>query len=267
MRTPLRRLFPAAVLALLAAPAAAEPATVKILQVNDWDRIEERDGRGGYARLRAVLAREGAAAPEVLVVHAGDAISPSLLAGFDNGAHMIEILNLVAPDVFVMGNHEFDFGPDVAKRRVAEARFPVVNSNVADRDGSPFAGTVESRMVEVGGYRLGFLGLTTPDTVELATAGYATFRPVLETAKATAAKLRGAGADLVVAVAHTTLGDDLALINQGAVDLIVGGHDQDLRVMYDGKVAMTESYSQADYVTAIELSIDRVKDKIGRAHV
>ena len=71
MRTPLRRLFPAAaVLALLAAPAAAEPVTVKILQVNDWDRIEERDGRGGYARLRAVLARENAAAPEVLVVHA-----------------------------------------------------------------------------------------------------------------------------------------------------------------------------------------------------
>ena len=259
----LRHLAPSvAVLALLASAASAAPVTVKILQVNDWDRIDEREGRGGYARLRAVLNRENAAAPEVLVVHAGDAISPSLLAGFDNGAHMIEILNQVSPDVFVMGNHEFDFGPDVAKQRVAEAKFPVVNSNVTGQEGSPFAGTVESRMVEVGGYKLGFFGLTTPETVELATAGYATFKPVLETAKAMAVKLRGEGADLVVAVAHTSLGDDLALMNQGVVDLIISGHDQDLRVIYDGKVAMTESFSQADYVTAIELSLNRVKDKL-----
>jgi 5'-nucleotidase/UDP-sugar diphosphatase len=250
-------------MALLAAgPALAEPVTIKILQVNDWDRIDERDGRGGYARLRAVLTRENADAPEVLVVHAGDAISPSLLSGFDNGAHMIEILNRLPLDVFVMGNHEFDFGPDVAKQRVAEARFPVVNSNVTDQDGSLFAGTVESRVIEVGGYKLGFFGLTTPDTAELATSGYARFKPVLETAKAMAAKLRGEGADLVIAVAHTSLGDDLALMGQGAVDLILGGHDQDLRVIYDGKVAMTESYSQADYVTAVELSLDRDKDKL-----
>ena len=37
------------------------------------------------------------------------------------GAHMVELLNRVPLDVFVLGNHEFDFGPDVAKERIGEA--------------------------------------------------------------------------------------------------------------------------------------------------
>ncbi len=193
MRPFSRRLVTAAFLALLAAPAAAEPVTIKILQVNDWDRIQESDGRGGYARFVGVLKQENAEAEDVLVVHAGDAISPSLLSGFDQGAHMIELLNRTPLDLFVLGNHEFDFGPDVAKERIGEARFPILNSNITDRDGSLLAGTVESRIIEVHGFRLGFFGLTTPDTTFLASPGYAGFKPVVETAAAMAGKLRGEG--------------------------------------------------------------------------
>jgi 5'-nucleotidase / UDP-sugar diphosphatase len=266
---PLRHvvLAAAAAVALAAGPALAEPVTIKILQVNDWDRIQEQDGRGGYARFRAVLERENAAAPEVLLVHAGDAISPSLLSGFDKGAHIVDLLNQVPLDVFVMGNHEFDFGPDVAKERLREARFPVLNSNVTDRDGSLFAGTTESRVIEVAGFRLGFFGMTTPDTTFLASPGYAGFRPVLETAAAMAKGLREQGADLVVAVTHTGFGDDLALMRQGEVDLILTGHDHDLRVIYDGDVAMVESGAQAEYVTAVDLTLDRVKDRDGKESV
>ena len=107
----------------------------------------------------------------MLLVHAGDALSPSLLSGFDQGAHMVELLNRVPLDVFVMGNHEFDFGPDVAKERLGEAKFPVLNSNVTERGRPLFPGTVESRMIEVEGYKLGFFGLTTPETSVLSSPG------------------------------------------------------------------------------------------------
>lgn len=249
----------AAALAMLASAAAAEPVTVKIIQVNDFDRIQESEGRGGYARLMAMLEREDAAAPEVLVVHAGDAFSPSLLSGFDKGAHMVDLLNQVPLDVFAMGNHEFDFGPDVTRQRLAEAKFPVVNSNVTEPGGQLLAGTVESRIIEVGGFKLGFFGVTTPETGVLASPGDLGFKPVLETAAAMAAKLRAEGADLVAIVTHTAFGDDLALMNQGAVDLILTGHDHDLRMIYDGQVAMVESSSQAEYVTVLELTLDRVR--------
>jgi 2',3'-cyclic-nucleotide 2'-phosphodiesterase (5'-nucleotidase family) len=259
MRPFAHRLAGGVLLALLVSPAAAEPVTIKILQVNDWDRIQESDGRGGYARFVSVLKQENAAAEDVLLVHAGDAISPSLLSGFDKGAHMVELLNRVPLDVFVLGNHEFDFGPDVAKERIGETRFPVVNSNVTDQDGSLLKGTVESRIIEVAGYRLGFFGLTTPDTSFLASPGYAGFRPLVETAQAVTEKLRREGADLVLLVTHAGFGDDLLLMRESGADLIFTGHDHDLRVIYDGGAGLSESASQADYVMAVELTLDRVK--------
>jgi 5'-nucleotidase / UDP-sugar diphosphatase len=244
---------------LLATTALAEPASVTILQINDWDRMGEAGGRGGFARLMAVLEAERAANEHVVFVHAGDAISPSLLSGFDSGAHMIDLINRAAPHAFALGNHEFDFGPDVLKELLAEATFPVVNSNVRDADGGLFARTVETLMIEVAGYRFGLLGLTTPDTVAIASPGYATFDPILETTARVARQLRDDGAEIVIALAHTGIDEDFALLRQRAVDIILTGHDHHLMTFYDGRVAMVESASQADYVTAIDLRLDRVE--------
>jgi 2',3'-cyclic-nucleotide 2'-phosphodiesterase (5'-nucleotidase family) len=47
-------------LALIACPALAETVTLRFVQTNDIDRMEERDGRGGFAKLAAVVARERA---------------------------------------------------------------------------------------------------------------------------------------------------------------------------------------------------------------
>jgi 2',3'-cyclic-nucleotide 2'-phosphodiesterase (5'-nucleotidase family) len=245
-------------LLLGAGDGRAEPVTVKILQVNDMDRFAEDEGRGGFARLLGVLEAENAAAPDVLFVHAGDALSPSLLAGFDQGAHMVALLNETPLDVFVMGNHEFDFGPENAAARLAEARFPVLNANVRQADGMLFPGTTESRVIEIGGYKLGFFGITTPETVEISTTGDTAFAPVLETARTMGARLRAGGADLVVAVVHVGRVDDAALFEAGVADLILTGHD--LRILHDGRTALVESGAQADYVTAIEITLERIKE-------
>ena len=242
--------------------ASAEPVTLKILQINDWDLMEGTGDRGGFSRLLSILEAEKADDPNVLLLHAGDALSPSLLAGIDHGAHMVDLLNRLPLDAFVMGNHEFDFGPDNAKEQLAKATFPIVNSNVTDQDGKLFPGTVESKMIEVGGYKIGIFGLTTPETEVLATPGWAKFGPVIPTSQAMAQKLRAEGADIVIALAHTPTADDKAMQASRVIDLIVSGHDQDLKVDYDGISSITESYAQADYVTAIELEIDRVKDEV-----
>ncbi|HMR33886.1 MAG TPA: bifunctional UDP-sugar hydrolase/5'-nucleotidase [Geminicoccaceae bacterium] len=242
--------------------ASAEPVTVKILQINDWDLMDGTRDRGGFSRLLSILEAEKADDPNVLLLHAGDALSPSLLAGIDHGAHMVDLLNRLPLDAFVMGNHEFDFGPDNAKEQLAKATFTIVNSNVTDQDGKLFPGTVESKIIEVGGYKIGIFGLTTPETEVLATPGWAKFGPVIPTSQAMAQKLRAEGADIVIALAHTPTAEDKALQASRLIDLIVSGHDQDLKVDYDGISSITESYAQADYVTAIELEIDRVKDEV-----
>ena len=85
MATFIRRLV-AAVLAagLSAGMALAETVDVTFLLVNDIYKMSGKD-RGGFARLAAVVKGERGKGGNVLYVHAGDAISPSLMSGFDQG--------------------------------------------------------------------------------------------------------------------------------------------------------------------------------------
>lgn len=242
----------------LGGAAQAEPLTLTILLVNDLDRMEEADGRGGFARLAGVVDAVTAEADHVLLVHAGDAISPSLMSSFDKGAHIIALLNQLGVDAFVPGNHEFDFGPATALERFAEAEFPIVSSNITDASGAQLAGTRHTEIIDVGPFKIGFLGITTPDTVELATTDDLQFADSVATARQVGAELREAGADLVVAVGHVDIGEDLEIMRSGTVDLLLSGHDHILWSYFDGRTAGAESLSQAEYVTRITLTLDEV---------
>ena len=262
---PVSALIAAAALVAFAFPALAETVTLRFVQTNDLDRMEEDDGRGGFAKVAAVVKAERAAGP-TLFVHSGDTISPSLLSGIDKGAHVIDILNRMNVDVMVPGNHEFDFGPDVFRARMAEVKFPVVSSNIREADGSQPANTADERIVEIEGLKVGFYGLTTEDTPVLATAGDMTFASTPETGRTKAAALREAGADFVVAVAHTPLAVDMILVRDASADLVLSGHDEHLLTYYDGKTALSESYSQGDYVVVTEVAIDKT-EKDGKVDI
>ncbi len=116
-----RHLAIALALALsLAANAAAQTVRLTFLHVNDVYQHAPRDGRGGLAELGTLIERERAAARgPVLFTMGGDLISPSLASSVTRGAHMIEIFNALGLDAAVLGNHEFDFGPEVAAARIA----------------------------------------------------------------------------------------------------------------------------------------------------
>ncbi len=262
----IRSALSAAALALcLVVPALAETATITFVQTNDIDRMEERDGRGGFARLMTVLREQRAKGP-TLFVHSGDTISPSLLSGIDKGAHVIDILNHMGVDVMVPGNHEFDFGPQVFRDRMQQATFPIVASNVREPDGSQPVNTLDTHIVEAAGLRIGFYGLTTEDTRAVSSPGEMTIASSLETGAARAKALREAGVDLVVAVVHTPLAVDMLLVRGGAADLVLSGHDEHLLAFYDGKTVLTESESQGNYAVVTTLSVQK-SEKDGKTSV
>lgn len=254
-------------LALGIGAAAAEPVTLKIVHFNDLDRMDEDEGKGGVARLAAVVEAVRANNPHVLVTHGGDSISPSLLSGFDQGAHMIDLFNTLGIDAMAVGNHEFDFGPEVLAERIAQAQFPMLSNNALEPDGSLIDGITESLMVDVGDYKVGLFGLTTAGTGVKSTPGPITFADPLATAEAMAAKLREAGADLVVALAHTDLREDDALFRAAPADLVLSGDDHILTVQYDGRTGLVESGSQAEFVTVITLALDTVEGSSGPSFV
>ena len=250
-----------AVVVLTGGPGFAKPVELTIVHFNDLDRMEESRGQGGVARLAAVVRAERARNANVLVTFAGDAISPSLMSAIDKGAHMIELLNRIGLTAMAIGNHEYDFGPDVARQRFSEAAFPVLGANNIDPDGKIVEGARASVMVEVGRFKVGIFGLTTVGTAVKSLPGNITFAPVVETAAAQAKRLRAACAHLVVALAHTDVAEDEALLRQEAVDLLLSGDDHRLSLDYDGRVLFAESGQQADWVTVIDLTLDEVESR------
>ena len=261
-------LLSAAVLVLasvLPVAAHAEPVTLSFVQTNDIDRMQEAKGRGGFARVAAVVAAERAKGP-TFFIHSGDTLSPSLLSGIDKGAHIIAILNQMGVDVMTPGNHEFDFGKDNFETQIAAATFPILTSNMREPDGSQPPHTEDTKLLEVGGIKVGFYGLTTEDTPIVSSPGDMVFQSSIDTGKARAKALRDAGADLVVAVVHTPLAVDMALTRAHAGDLVLSGHDEHLLAFFDGKTVLTESGSQGDSVVVTRVTVDK-SEKDGKVSV
>jgi 2',3'-cyclic-nucleotide 2'-phosphodiesterase (5'-nucleotidase family) len=243
---------------------AQEAVTIRFVQTNDIDRMSPEKGRGGFAKL-ATVVKEERAKGNALFVHAGDTVSPSLLSGFDKGAHVIDILNRIGVDAMAPGNHEFDLGPDAFRARMAEAKFDVLATNIVDGNGLP-ANTKPEKMVDVQGIKVGFFGLTTEDTPIASSPGDIKFRSTIDTGRAKAKELREKGADIVVAIAHTPLAVDMILARSAGADVIIGGHDEHLLAYYDGKVTLTEAESQGNYVVVTEISV-RKAEKDGKTTV
>src|SRR5258705_160039 len=150
---------------LLAGSAIAETTRVTFLLVNDIYQMgdqEMADGkrRGGFARLAAIVKAERAKGGHVIFAHGGDTISPSLMSGIDKGAHIIALTNLVPPDIFVPGNHEFDFGKNIFFQRMAEAKFPLYGANLRGPDGATLPGFKDRAIVTFDGVRIGLTAAT-----------------------------------------------------------------------------------------------------------
>ena len=255
-------------LAVMAAPATAALLTLTLVHVNDWDRMAGIGDAGGAARIAAVVAEERARAEAegglAVVTFGGDMISPSLLSGIDKGAHMIDLANAVGFDVAVLGNHEFDFGPDVLRQRLAESETAWLAGNVS-MGGGGFPGTEATWMVERDGWRIGFLGLVTPETPVISSPGPdVAFAPVLEAGAALADTLKAAGVDIVIALTHQGLGADLELLRTAdAIDAVLGGHDHLLVARHDGRQAVMKAGSQGRHVGVLTLAIDRIEGRDG----
>ena len=222
---------------------------------SDLYEMREKDGRGGFARIAGAIRAERNRNRRVFVVHAGDALSPSLMSGIDRGAHIVDLLNETGVDIFTPGNHEFDFGEAVFRTRMSEAKFARLAANIRNADGSPLEGFVDEKIYEVDGVRLGVFGLTTPESIMRSNTGALRFAPLIETARDEARKLRAMGADLVIAVTHSEWQDDLRLAKSGAIDLILSGHDHNLLVAYDGRAALAETQDDGANIVAVDLTI------------
>jgi 2',3'-cyclic-nucleotide 2'-phosphodiesterase (5'-nucleotidase family) len=242
--------------AVIGAALPARAAEITFLVASDIDRAEADEGRGGFARLAGAIAAERARGGNLVVAHAGDSISPSLLSGFDKGAHIVELLDMLKLDVFVPGNHEFDFGKDVFLARVSELEAGHrLAANLRLPDGSTVAGFADTAMLEFEGIKVGVVGVVGDHSHAVSSPGDLRIAGTVDTALSAAKALRAEGADVVVAVAHAVRSQDLAMMHGGSIDLVLSGDTHDLLVNYDGRSILAEAREQAEYLPVVTLDV------------
>ena len=147
-------------------PKSEEKDTV-ILHTNDvHGRIVEEKGVIGDAKLATVIEQERSKSNQTtLVVDAGDAFQGLPISNSTKGEARTEILNQMQYDAMAVGNHEFDFGLDEAKKYKEILKFPLLSSNTYVNGARLFeASTIVDKDKTVEGDEFVVIGVTTPET-------------------------------------------------------------------------------------------------------
>jgi 5'-nucleotidase len=235
------------------------PVRVTLLQVNDVYQFAPVDGgtRGGLARVLTLRKQILTESPHTLFFLAGDTLSPSIESNTYKGKQMIEAWDASGLDYATFGNHEFDFGPDVLRERMSESHFKWLAANVIDKKtGKTFAGTPEFVVREFDGVKIGIFGILLPDTLNTSRPGPdVDIQDPCATAARVIPKIHAAGAQVIVALTHLSLGEDKQLARCSGVDLIIGGHEHTLLESMSGHALIFKMTADARELGRIDLNI------------
>ena len=206
--------------------------------------LQQSDTAPGAAILAAEEASLLAKNPEGSFFFVlGDALSGTPIAALVEGRSVVDVFNAMPYDTFTLGNHEFDWGPEVLESTLADFDFPVICANIVDKaTGEPLNGTVPYVIIEKEGVKVGILGLTTEATPTIIRAEYAAALEITDTTEAAAKyvpEMRDAGAEIVIIAGHLPMyveegssdytGELWDIVNQvEGIDAVFGGHNETL---------------------------------------
>ncbi len=253
-------------LLLLPAAAGSAPLELRILHVNDFHGFAlpykppgADEPLGGIASLARAAGRLRSEKPTLLLA-AGDMIQGNALANLFEGKPVVEMMNAMGFDAMAAGNHEFDFGRETLRKRIGEARFPVLCANVGGFDAfRPYKiFTVNGLAVAV----VGIVAADTPVTTHPRNVAGLSFLPP-EEAVGRALEEIGGRADLVVVLSHMGFAADRALAEKvRGIDVIVGGHSHTKveRPARVGDTIIVQAWEHAKALGVLDLVVDKGRE-------
>ena len=219
--------------------------TITLLHVNDshshLDQWGPKDDNlegtlGGIAKVATVIGETRATDANVLVLHAGDVFHGDFFFNAYFGVPELQLLQQLGFDAMAVGNHEFDFGPDVLANSLNTAygsnTLPLLSANL-DMTAYPALETwiKPSILKDVGGVEVGIFGMTVPNVptsqpAPVVILGGDDPNVLMTIAGNQAATLRAEGAQVVIMLSHLGYTYDQVVAQKvPGIDLIVGGHD------------------------------------------
>jgi 2',3'-cyclic-nucleotide 2'-phosphodiesterase (5'-nucleotidase family) len=235
---------------------------------------------GGFARLASCLRQWRRECPHSLTVDVGDVVQGTAVSLHSGGKLMIDLFNRLGYDAWVLGNHDFDWGPEKTEALLADSGAPVLTANL-ERSGSragAFTGAWEKvkpwAIREVGGFRIGLVGLITPGLpywlAPETLGGVVPLDPVQTLAKAVA-EVRAEKVDAIVVAGHMgwRFNDDYAnpvralLKEVPGVDVYLAGHshqNQPSWMMHD--VLCSQASYHGIHCGRVDLTFDETTRKL-----
>ncbi len=235
-----------------------------------WDYAANKaDASGSVAQQAAAIAQRRT--PSTIVVDAGDTIQGNSAELFlqDEMHPMSAGMNAIGYDVWVTGNHEYNFGMDTLKRVIAQQKAKVLVGNVYAPDGTPLADGYT--ILNKQGAKVGVIGMVTPNITRWDSKnleGWTVTNPVDECRKLTK-QLRGQ-VDVLLGVMHMDPESEYGVYGSGARDLAEACPEFDVIVAAHGHrsvpgemingVLVVENSGNATTLSEIHLQLKRKWD-------
>lgn len=196
------------------------PTSITILTTTDlhgwvlnWDyTTDSPQPRYGLERVATVIDSIRAIHPDAMLIDAGDWLQGNPFAGYfaevatdSKDYPLLRVADHLKYDAFVLGNHEFNYGIDYLNRRISQSRTPVISANIVHH-GTDSTAYTPFILKQVDGIMVGVLGLTTPGVLVWDRAhveGKLQVRDAMAEAKLWVPRMKAAGADVIVVLAHT----------------------------------------------------------------
>jgi 2',3'-cyclic-nucleotide 2'-phosphodiesterase/3'-nucleotidase len=186
--------------------------------IDPIDYYTNKPDNRGLAKVATLIKGIRKEQPNVLLIDSGDTIQGSPLESFHGRKNnqppdpMMLAMNTLNYDAMAVGNHEYNFGLKVLEKARQEAKFPWLSANTYDtKTGETHYKPYLIR--EVGGVKIGILGLTTPGIPNWDNPpnyeGLEFHDPIPEARKWVNTLRTQEKVDVVVVAMHMGLGEDL----------------------------------------------------------
>lgn len=192
----------------------------------------DNDLVGGVSMLSGYISKVKKEEKNVLYCVSGDMFRGSVIDSEYQGISTIEIMNMLAPDVVTIGNHEVDYGLSHLLFIEKCAKFPIINANLYVKvNGSRLFNPYH--IVEIDGMKILFIGILTEDVIARTKteAVIGSLVDVNDAAKEIGKicnAFNGVDIDFTVLLTHIGYKKDIELAEKldpsWGVDVIIGGH-------------------------------------------
>jgi 5'-nucleotidase/UDP-sugar diphosphatase len=249
----------------------------------DYHPEKEDPAIGGFARLATAVdeIREnkmGEGEP-VLLLDAGDFLGGTAFAWLALSGYAAEltIMQKMGYDAVAIGNHEYDYGPDVLAQYLLQAGYPeahqktlVLASNTEAPPDHPLAAQSLYRnagMFELeNGLNVGVFALIGKDAILLiGETGDMQFLDQHEVARQAVDELKEQGANVIVGITHSGVDEDRELAREvPGIDVIVGGHSETAlyKPILQGATIIVQAGSLGKYLGQLELAYNSNTGKV-----